>query len=178
MVDALVGLVVVVLAIWLIFAFVGRTASGAGSDAIEVTAYFPNIGGIDIGTDVRVAGLSIGEVTGVSLNPEDYQAEVRMAIDPAANIPNDSSAAITSEGLLGGSYIALLPGGSPDSLVENDVILDTQGAIDMTGLIGSMINDSGSSDTMSDTMSEDFGTDDFASDDMNEAEFEAEDGAQ
>ncbi|MEM8695375.1 MAG: outer membrane lipid asymmetry maintenance protein MlaD [Pseudomonadota bacterium] len=167
--EALVGLVVVIAAIWLVFTFIGRTASGAGSDAIEVTAYFPNVSGISVGTDVRVAGLSIGEVTDVSLNPDDFQAEVRMAIDPGANLPNDSSAAITSEGLLGGSFIAMLPGGSPDPLREDDVILDTQGAIDMTGLIGSMINDSGGSDgamgdTMADpigdTMSDDFGAGD------------------
>lgn len=159
--EALVGLVVVVVAILLVFSFVGRTASGAGSNAIEVTAYFPNVGGIDVGTDVRVAGLSIGEVIEVRLNPEDFQAEVRMAIDPDANLPNDSSAAITSEGLLGGSFIALLPGGSPDSFVQGDVIIDTQGAIDMTGLIGSMINDSGGgSGGMGDTMSDDFGSED------------------
>ncbi|WP_299321275.1 outer membrane lipid asymmetry maintenance protein MlaD [Parasphingopyxis sp.] len=175
--EALVGLVVVLLAAWLVFTFVGRTASGAGSNAIEVTAYFPDVGGISVGTDVRVAGLSIGEVTDVALNPEDFQAEVRMAIDPSANLPNDSSAAITSEGLLGGSYIALLPGASPDPFAQDDVILDTQGAIDMTGLIGSMINDSGGSDSMGDTMSEDFGSDDFGdtmSDDFGDEEFGAE----
>ena len=154
--EALVGLVVVIAVVWLVVAFVGRTASGAGSNAIEVTAYFPNVGGIDVGTDVRVAGLSIGEVTDVALNPDDFQARVRMAIDPSANIPNDSSAAITSEGLLGGSYITLLPGASADPLGEDDVILDTQGAIDMTGLIGSMINDSGNSGGMGDAMSDDF----------------------
>lgn len=153
MFEALTGLVVVIAAILLVFAFLDRTASGAGSDAIEVTAYFSNVSGISVGTDVRVAGLSIGEVTAVALNPDDFQAAVRMAIDPGSNLPNDSSAAITSEGLLGGSFIALLPGGSAEPLGENDVIYDTQGAIDMTGLIGSMINDSGgSSDAMGDTM--------------------------
>ena len=167
--EALVGLVVVIAAILLVFSFLGRTASGAGSDAIEVTAYFPNVSGVNVGTDVRVAGLSIGEVTAITLNPDDFQAEVRMAIDPGANLPNDSSAAITSEGLLGGSFIALLPGGSSDVFAQGDVILDTQGAIDMTGLIGSMINDSGgSSDSMGDTMSDPIGdtmSDDFGADD-------------
>lgn len=172
--EALVGLAVVVVAIWLVFAFVGRTASGAGSDAIEVTAYFPNVSGISVGTDVRVAGLSVGEVTEITLNPEDFQAEVRMAIDPGANLPNDSSAAITSEGLLGGSFISILPGGSTDPFQADDVILDTQGAIDMTGLIGSMINDSGGSDDgMGDTMSDDFGdtmSDDFTDDPVDSEE--------
>lgn len=153
--EAAVGLLVVLASIWLVFAFLGRTASGAGGDAIEISAFFPNVSGIDVGTDVRVAGMSVGEVTGISLNSDDYQAEVRMAIDPDANLPNDSSAAISSEGLLGGSYIALLPGASPDPMQEGDVILDTQGALDMTNIIGSLINDSGgSSDDGFDTMSE------------------------
>lgn len=160
LIEALVGLVVVVAAIWMVVAFLGRTGSRAGSDAIEVTALFPNASGINVGTEVRVAGLAIGRVTELDLDPDLYQAEVSMAIDPAANIPNDSSAAITSEGLLGGSYIALLPGGSPEPLAAGDVILDTQGAVDMVGLVGSLINDSGGAEPAAeddfDTMSEDF----------------------
>lgn len=159
LVEALVGLIVVVAAIALTLTFLGRTGGGAGGNAIEVSALFPNANGIDIGTDVRVAGLSIGEVTAVSLDPEGYQAEVRMEIDADANLPNDSSAAITSESLLGGSHIALLPGGSAEALRQGDMILDTQGAVDMTGLIGSMINDSGDGEAPADdfdTMSEDF----------------------
>lgn len=152
--EAVVGLIVVIASIWLVFAFLGRTANGAGSDAIEISALFPNVSGINVGTDVRVAGMSVGQVTAISLNPDDYQADVRMAIDPGANIPNDSSAAISSEGLLGGSYIALLPGGSLEPMQEGDVIFDTQGALDMTSLIGSFINDSGGSDDGLDTMSE------------------------
>ena len=172
--EALVGLVVVIAAIWLVLTFLGRTASGAGSNAIEVTAYFPNVSGISVGTDVRVAGLSIGEVTEITLNPDDFQAEVRMAIDPGSNLPNDSSAAITSEGLLGGSFISMLPGGSDEPLQQDDVILDTQGAIDMTGLIGSMINDSGGDDAgMEDTMSDSFGdtmSDEFIADPTDESQ--------
>ncbi|MBC2777222.1 outer membrane lipid asymmetry maintenance protein MlaD [Parasphingopyxis marina] len=152
--EAAVGLIVVIASVWLVFAFLGRTANGAGSDAIEISALFPNVSGVDVGTDVRVAGMSIGEVTAISLSSDGYQADVRMAIDPAANIPNDSSAAISSEGLLGGSYIALLPGGSLEPMQEGDVIFDTQGALDMSSLIGSFINDSGGSDDGFDTMAE------------------------
>lgn len=154
-VEALVGLVVVVAAVLMVVFFLDRTGGGGGDEPIEVTALFPNASGIDVGTDVRVAGLSIGRVTGMSLDPEGFQAEVHMAIDPTANLPQDSSAAITSEGLLGGSYISMLPGGSPDKLADGDLILDTQGAVDMLGLVGSMINDSGGdSGGGFDTMSE------------------------
>ena len=65
--------------------------------------------------------------------------------------------------MLGGSYIALLPGGSPDPLQDEDVIIDTQGSVDMVGMIGSLINDSGSAGAGGqsggdgfDTMSDDF----------------------
>lgn len=158
-VEAAVGLIVVVAAILMLIFFLGR-AGGAGSDSIEVTAVFPNVGGIEVGTDVRVAGMTIGRVTDIVLDTQMYQAEVRMAIDGSARLPNDSSAAITSESLLGGSFIALLPGGSTDPLANGDTILDTQGAVDMTGLIGSMINGSDNAapanDDGFDTMADDF----------------------
>ena len=73
------------------------------------------------------------------------RAEVVLALDEDVEIPSDSSAAITMEGLLGGTYIALLPGGSPVPLKNGDMIFDTQGSVDMLGLIGSFINRSGRS---------------------------------
>ena len=167
LIEAAIGLVVVVAAIVMVVLFLDRTGGGGGDDPTEITALFPNASGVEIGTDVRVAGLSVGRVVGVALDPQGYQAEVRLAIDPAANLPNDSSAAITSEGLLGGSYIAMLPGGSDTPFKTDDVVLDTQGAVDMVGLVGSMLNGSGGSeggdasdggDDGFDTMSEDFDT--------------------
>lgn len=162
-VEALVGLLVVAAVAWLVLVFWQRTSGGAGGNAVQISALFPNATGVEVGTDVRVAGLSVGTVTGVELDAESgYQANVRMTVDRTANLPNDSSAAITSEGLLGGSYIALLPGGSAEPFKDNDVILDTQGAIDMLNLVGSMINDSGGSGDSGggmddiDTMSDEF----------------------
>ncbi len=159
--EAGVGLVVVIVSAWIVYAFLDRTATGAGGDAIQITGYFPNVSGINVGTDVRVAGLSVGEVTRIELSPDDYQAAVHMAIDADTGLPNDSSAAISSEGILGGSYISLLPGASPDPMQDGDVILDTQGALDMTSIIGSVINDSGgdAGGSLPDTMAGDDGMD-------------------
>lgn len=164
LVEAIVGLLVVVVTLGLVIAFWQRTGGGggAGGESVSVMAVFPNANGVDVGTEVRVAGLLVGRVTEVSLDPEaGYQAEVGMAIDSGANLPNDSSAAITTEGLLGGSYIALIPGGSAEPFADNDVIMDTQGAIDMMALVGSLINDSGGDESGGgaddfDTMSDDF----------------------
>lgn len=142
LIEAVVGLLVVLLAAWFI-AFAWQRTGGGMRDSIRVTALFPAANGVSVGTDVRVAGLKVGSVAGQRLDPETYQAEVTLAIDEDVAIPSDSSAAITAEGLLGGTYIALLPGGSPTPLKNGDMIFDTQGSIDMMGLIGSFINRSG-----------------------------------
>lgn len=141
--EALIGLLVVLLAIW--FTWFAWTQSGGGvkSGATRVTAIFPNVGGVNVGTDVRVAGLKVGTVTDQELDAQSYQVKVTLALDPKVKIPVDSSAAVTSEGLLGSTYVALLPGGSTTPLKEGDVITDTQGAVDLMGLVGQFINRSG-----------------------------------
>lgn len=142
--EALAGLLVVLLAVWFAWFAWERTGGGGASNAIHVTAIFPNATGVSVGTDVRVAGLKVGTVATQALDPQSYQVDVTLAIDPAVKIPKDSSAVISSEGLLGSSFIALQPGGDPATLKDGDTIVDTQGAIDMMSLIGQFINKSGS----------------------------------
>lgn len=142
--EALAGLaVVVVAASFLAFAW-GRT-SGPGGDSYRLTARFPNVTGISVGTDVRVSGMKVGEVTGQTLDPATFEAVVTMDVASSVKLPIDSSAAITSESLLGGSYVALMPGGEPDFLKSGDEIIETQGATDLMGLVGTFINRSGGS---------------------------------
>jgi len=140
--EGLVGLLVVVLAVWFVVYAWQRTGGGLG-DTISVTASFPAANGVTVGTDVRIAGMRVGTVAAQRLDPESYQAELRLALDRNIPIPSDSSAAITAEGLLGGTHVALLPGGSDVPLKNGDAIFDTQGSVDMMSLIGSVINRSG-----------------------------------
>ena len=140
--EAFVGLLVVLLAIWFIFFAWGRTG-GSMDDAIQVRALFPAANGISVGTDVRVAGLKVGEVAAQRLDPETFQAELVLALEEGVRVPSDSAAAINADGLLGGSHISLLPGGSPTPLKDGDTILETQGSVDMMSMIGSVINRSG-----------------------------------
>jgi phospholipid/cholesterol/gamma-HCH transport system substrate-binding protein len=141
-IEALAGLLVVGLAVWFVI-FAWQRTGGEIRDAIEVTALFPAANGVAVGTDVRIAGLKVGSVATQRLDPQTYQAELTLALDKDVRVPSDSSAAITTEGLLGGAYIALLPGGSSTPLKSGDVIMDTQGSVDMMGLVGSLINRSG-----------------------------------
>lgn len=136
--EALIGLAVVL--IGLSFAFFAWQQTGGASGGLHVTAQFPSANGISVGTDVRISGLKVGSVAAERLDPRSYQAEVTLALDDGLKVPADSSAAITTESLLGGSYVALIPGGSTEFLKDGDVIVDTQGAVDMMSLIGGVIN--------------------------------------
>jgi phospholipid/cholesterol/gamma-HCH transport system substrate-binding protein len=101
----------------------------------QLTASFRSAEGVTVGTDVRLAGVSIGTVTALELNPETYRADAVFAIDQAVLMPEDTSAAVAQEGLLGGTYIDLQPGGSPFNLDPGSEILDTQSSVSLITLL-------------------------------------------
>ena len=138
--EAIVGLLVVILAVWFVIFAWQRTGGGEKAGSIKISAIFPNASGVTSGTDVRVAGLKIGSVTGLSLDPQTYQVKVDIALDPSVKLPADSSASVTSEGLLGSTFIAFTPGGSTTWLKTGDTVTDTQGSMDLMALIGQFIN--------------------------------------
>ena len=141
-VETIVGAAVVALAIGF-FAFAAKTAGVGGGSAsgYKVIAEFDNAEGIHVGTDVRLAGIKIGSVTGQSLNSENYMARVEMTLDPKISLADDTAAKITSEGLLGGKFIAMDPGGSETKLAEGSVMNLTQGAVDIWSLISQAMFD-------------------------------------
>ena len=101
--------------------------------------------GISAGSDVKLAGVKVGTITAITLNPATYFADVTIEVDDAVLLPTDSAILISSEGLLGGNYVELLPGGSPDNLEPGAEIEDTQGAVSLISLlmkfVGSMAGD-------------------------------------
>ncbi len=141
--EAVIGLLVVVLAAGFVVYAAGRTGAGGGNDGTMLVARFPNIAGVNPGTDVKVAGVKVGRVVALELDPGSYQAVVRLSVDRGLKLPIDSSAAITSEGLLGGNYVALTPGADSAMLKDGGEIVETSGAPDLMGLIGSVVNRSG-----------------------------------
>ncbi len=142
-IEALVGLVVVVVALWFVGSAYARTSVGGAGYLL--TARFPNATGVAVGTDVRTSGIKIGKVESERLDPKTFQAVLQLRIASDVRFPTDSSAAITSEGILGGSYIALSPGGDATMLPPGGEIAETQGAQDLMGLMGQFINRSGTS---------------------------------
>lgn len=116
------------------------TSGGAGG--YQITAKFGQVGGLAPGADVRVAGVKVGTVADVRLDPQTYLAVTELALDGGVAIPADSVAKVTSDGLLGGSHVAIAPGGSPENLADGGQIENAQGAVDLFGLIGQVIRPS------------------------------------
>ena len=112
---------------------------GGGRRGYELTARFGQVGALAQGADVRVAGVKVGTVSKITLDPATYFAQTRLAIDPEVKLPSDSTAKITSDGLLGGAHVVIEPGGAPDNLKPGGEIQNTQGAIDLLGLIGEVV---------------------------------------
>ncbi len=101
----------------------------------ELTASFRSVEGVRVGTDVRLAGVKVGTVTGLTLNPQTFFADAVITVDRAIAIPDDSTLLIAQEGLLGGSFVEIQPGGSPIALAPGDEVVDTQGAVSLITLL-------------------------------------------
>jgi phospholipid/cholesterol/gamma-HCH transport system substrate-binding protein len=138
MIETVMGAVVlVVAAFFIVFAY--SKAEVGTVDGYEIRAKFDRIDGIRPGSDVRMSGIKIGTVTTSILDPRTYLAVVRMTIRNDIKVPDDTSIAVSSDGLLGDKFLALSPGGSEAMLKPGGEILTTQGSIDLMALVGQMI---------------------------------------
>ena len=124
--------------------------SGGAADDLggnyHVIADFSNVGALSVGAPVKMAGVPIGTVSAVQVDPTKLDAKVTLAIDSRFNqIPSDSAAAIFTSGLIGGQYVSIQPGGSPQSLKDGDEIILTQSAMQLEDLIGKFLVNGSSS---------------------------------
>ena len=109
--------------------------SGSSAGAIHFTASFRSIEGVTVGTDVRLAGVKVGTVTELVLNSQTFRADARFTVASGVELPEDTAAIVSSEGLLGGSFVELLPGGSLENLEPGSEIEDTQSAVSLIELL-------------------------------------------
>lgn len=130
----------IVLAVAIGFFAYAMARSGAGpSGGYPLHADFNSVAGLPVGSDVRLAGVKIGRVMAETINPETYLAEVTFTVAAGIHVPKDSSAAIVSEGLLGGNYLELQPGGDSAMLPVDGRITATQSPVNIETLLGKFI---------------------------------------
>ncbi len=134
--EAFLGFVVLlVTGIFLFYVYVTIDTKMFKSEVFRLYARFENIDGIVSGSKVKLSGVNIGTVKSISLEPENFYAFVAIDFDKKFNFPDDTEASVQLEGLLGGSYISILPGGSDVMLLNNQEILYTQGSTSLLNLM-------------------------------------------
>ncbi len=133
--EILAGALIVAAALGFV-AYAGKSAGvGSSGDRYDLHASFRSIQGVSLGADVKLAGVKVGALTGLKLNPDTYMADATISLDKSIQLPSDSAILISSEGLLGGNYIELQPGGMPDIIAPGGEIEDTQGAVSLISLL-------------------------------------------
>lgn len=137
--EVLVGAGVLAVAVGFL-AYASSSAGAMGSrQGYELTASFRSVEGITVGSDIRLAGVKVGSVTGLDLNAETFRADARLSINQDVLLPDDTAIVISSEGLLGGNFVEVLPGGSPFNLEPGAEVVDTQGAISLITLLSKFV---------------------------------------
>jgi phospholipid/cholesterol/gamma-HCH transport system substrate-binding protein len=115
---------------------------GFFEERYTISANFGSVAGLQSGAMVQIAGVRVGEVTAIRLDPQYYEAIVHMRIDRGIELPEDSIASIRSTGIIGDRYVSISPGGSPEILAEGGVIRETESSISLEELISRYIFES------------------------------------
>ncbi len=105
----------------------------------NITGRFLKVGGLNVGSDIRINGIKIGTVVSQKLNNEDYTAEVEMSIASNIKLPVDSSASIVSDGLIGNKFIKIDPGHAEEILKDGDILKNTKDFKTIEDLVGEVI---------------------------------------
>ncbi len=143
--EVLAGAAIIALALG--FAVYAGRDSGlsARTGTYPLKASFRSVEGVTVGADVKLAGVKVGTITGLTLNPTTYMADAAIAIDQGIQLPTDTAIVISQDGLLGGTYVELIPGGMSDMLAPGDEIEDTQGAVSLINLLMKFVSSGSSS---------------------------------
>ena len=143
--EVLTGSAVVLAAAgFLIYASQFSDFQGGADGSYTMSASFRSIEGVTVGTDVRLAGVKVGTVTQLELNPQTFRADAVFTIEEQLQLPEDTAIVVSSEGLLGGNFLELLPGGSPFNLEPGTEIEDTQSSVSLVQLMMRFVAGDGS----------------------------------
>lgn len=137
---------------FLLFA-VFNTGKQFNREGYPLHAAFDHVDGLSLGADVRIAGVKVGSVDTITLDPKTYLADVRFSVQNGVALSTDSSATVATDGLLGSKYLAVATGGEDKDLAPGQAITITQGSTNLEALIGKYIF--GSTGKAGDTTSKD-----------------------
>ena len=138
-IEVLTGILVLIVAFGFLGYAIANTGGGPSGGGYPLYASFDNIAGLNVGADVRLAGVKVGTVQAETIDPKTFLARVTLDVRKGIELPKDTGASIASESLLGGIYLALSPGGDTQMLQPGGTITVTQGAVSLQDLLGQFI---------------------------------------
>jgi phospholipid/cholesterol/gamma-HCH transport system substrate-binding protein len=133
------------------FAWYAAVVSGTslGGKGYEIIARFDRVGGVSVGSDVRLSGVKVGSVAKVALDKDSYSVDLTLSLPIDLKIPSETVVQITSDGLLGGRYVSLVPGNDDRMLKPGERLTRTQAPVDLLDLVSRFAFSSGASGSSS-----------------------------
>lgn len=136
--ETVVGFAVLIVAV-LFFHYVYTKTGWQGLDTYTLTAKFDKADGLSEGGDVKISGIKVGKIISTEVDPSSFFAVIKFYVSKEIKLPKDTNASVASDGLFGGKYLSLTPGGEDEMLKEGEEIENTTGPINLESLIGKFV---------------------------------------
>ena len=140
-VEYVMGLLILIISIISIFYYSSKINLFNRVDTLQVNSSFFDIGNINIGNDVKIMGVKVGEVSSISLDQENFMAVITSSVDESIKIPNDSIFKIANNGFIGSPYIEIELGNSNEIFKNNDYTINNVDAVSLEEIINNFIFD-------------------------------------
>ena len=137
--EYVLGLLILIISIISIFYYSSKINLFNKVDTLQVNSSFFDIGNINIGNDVKIMGVKVGEVSSISLDQENFMAVITSSIDENIKIPNDSIFKIANNGFIGSPYIEIELGNSNEIFKNNDYTINNVDAVSLEEIINNFI---------------------------------------
>ena len=133
------GLLILIISIISIFYYTTKINLFNKVETLQINSSFFDIGNMNVGNDVKIKGVKIGEISSISLDKENYMAIVTLSLDEKIKIPDDSIFKISNNGFIGSPYIEIELGNSKEILKNNDFSINNIDAISLEEIINNFI---------------------------------------
>ena len=138
-IEFILGLLILIISIICIFYYSSKINLFNKIETFQINSSFFDIGNVSIGNDVKIKGVKVGEVSGISLDQENYMAIITSSIDESVKIPSNSTFKISNNGFIGSPYIEIQLGESEVLLKNNDYTTDNIDAVSLEEIINNFI---------------------------------------
>ena len=139
--EFVIGLLIIIISIISIFYYSSKINLLNNTETFQINSSFFNIGNTNIGNDVKINGVKVGEVLNIKLDQETYMAIITSSVDKSIQIPDDSVFKISNNGFIGSSYLEIQLGNSEELLKNNDHSVNNIDAVSLEEIINNFIFD-------------------------------------